>query len=200
MAFRDVEREPLPVALDLAPPRLRCIEGDGASDLEPPLAPIRTSLRETPRARQRHAVATIATFLIVAVGMLGSWLVISQAGRDDDSPAPIAARAVPPEVTLADHAPLGLSSVHVPDLAAAGLRLTEVSTQAGDPASLVLHYRDAGKGRVTLGVASAVAEPRSAGATISWRRGGTAYALAGTLPADRLRQLAQSLQDETGQE
>ena len=210
-AFRDVERETLPVALDLAPARLRCIEGD----LDQPLAPLRAPLRETPAARRRTAIATAAALLVVTAGMAGAWLLISQGGRDDAVQG--AAATLPAkldatlEATLADRAttaleagarPAATSLARVPDLTAAGLRLTGVSTQAGEPGTLVLHYRDAGDGRVVLGLAGAPdMAPRQAsslGRTIAWRRGGTAYALAGTVPAERLRQLARSLQDETG--
>ena len=208
-AFRDVESEALPVVLDLAPPRLRCVEGD----LDRPLAPLRAPMREPPAAHRRNAFAGAAALLVVAVGMTGAWL-ISQGRYDEmqrvnltppaDLESMVADRATSALNAAGRTAAPGRSRAHVPDFAADGLRLTDVSTQLGELGSLVLHYRDAGGGRVVLGLASAPdtapTPPASVRGTIAWRRNGTAYALAGTLPAERLRKLARSLRDETGQD
>lgn len=219
-AFRDVERETLPVALDLAPPRLRCI--DGSLDQPKTLPPIYTPARVPPAARPREALVTAATLLVVAVGLAGAWLMIGQGttgqgNREDDAAGATAGATAssPPalEATLAERAASALErggsaadapAVHVPDLAAAGLRLIDVSTQPGAPGALVLRYRDAGDGRVVLGIAGApdasTTQATAVGRTISWRRGGSAYALAGTVPPDRLRRLAQALQNEQGKD
>ena len=200
-SFDEVGREPLPVALNLAPPRLRCVDNDA-------LRPIRSA------GTRRGGIAAAATALVIMVGLAVSWLAIGQGDRDGGSAD---ASAAPADAALADRATSALAgpalaataaplpTLRLPDLTGAGLRLTDVSTLAGDPTTMVLRYRDEGRVRVAIsiarsGVEAGSAAPTALGKALTWRRAGAAFAIAGTLPPERLQAIAASLQDDPGSE
>ena len=207
-AFRDVDRETLPVALDLAPPLLRCIEGDAYRPLRAPRKRADT---------RRNGLAAAATLAVVATGLVGSWLMITQAARDGGAvPQPTlestladrasaALDAAEPAAHAAGASAPGLPTVRLPDLTNTGLTLTSVSSEAAEPASLVLQYRDDGDGRVVVSVSrtaqdAAPTTPSPVGKGLAWRRHKAAFALAGTLPPDKLRAIAAALQADAGQD
>ena len=204
-AFSDIEHEPLPVALNLAPPRLRCV------DTSPPLRPVGRIRGSDTRW---GGVSAAATALVVMVGLAGSWLAFGQADRDGADPAPATSEAVAADratsALAADaSAPLAATAalpiVRLPDLSSAGLRLVDVSTQPGEPATMVLRYREDGPGRVAISVARSTPDfgPTPLGPlgkTVVWRRAGAVFAMTGTLPLERLQAIATSLQDDAGTE
>ncbi len=183
-AFREVSTEMLPVALDLAPPRLRSVDVD------------RLHKGSAPKAPARHGGgAAITAALLITIGLTLSWM----AGSRDDSAAPTAraAGATDGDKTAA------LPSFKIPDLSASGLRLTDVASEAGEPATVVLRYRDGGTGRVALQVARNAPDIgpmplEHAGKSLTWRSQTAAFKLGGTVPAERLRALAAALQAEQG--
>ena len=181
-AFREVPTEALPAALDLAPPRLRSVDVNRAHKTSASKAPVR-----------HGGGAAITAALVITIGLTLSWM----AGFRDDSAAPAHV------ATAADDRTAALPSFHVPDLSATGLRLTDVSSDAVDPASVVLRYRDRGAGRVSLQVARNAPDVgptplEQAGQTMTWRSQTAAFTLDGTIPAARLRAVASALQADQG--
>lgn len=177
-AFREVSTETLPVALDLAPPRLRSVDVDRPHKVGAPA---------------RHGGgAAITAALLITIGLTLSWM----AGSRDDGAAS-AAHAADADRTTA------LPAFRIPDLSASGLRLTDVSSEAGEPATVILRYRDGGAGRVALQVARNAPDIgpmplERAGKSLTWRSQSAAFNLGGTLPAERLRAVAVALQADQG--
>ena len=182
-AFREVPTEALPVALDLAPPRLRSVDVD------------RLHKGSAPSAPARHGGgAAITAALLITIGLTLSWM----AGSRDDGAIPTRAAAATDVDKTAT-----LPSFRIPDLSASGLRLTDVSSQADAPATVVLRYRDGGAGRVALEVARNAPDIgpmplEHAGKTLTWRSQNAAFTLAGTVPPERLRAVAVALQADQG--
>lgn len=208
-AFVDVEKEPLPVSLDLAPPpRLRCISRIESAASKP--APVR-----------RAHIAGLATILLVAAGLGGSWMLLDAAAKDpefanlqlrgtiDETLAGRAAQALdvgasrPPRQAPALAG--ALPTTTIPDLGPSGFSLTSAETEATEPASLVFHYQNAAAERLVISVARAPQDaptmpPTAIGKTYSWHRRDNAFAIAGTVRPDRLRAIAVVLQGDSGDE
>jgi hypothetical protein len=166
----------------------------------------------------------LAAGLIIAAGLGGSWLLLDTGDRDtsarDLGATDIVAAALPLRGTLdtvlaertaravgekrrqmlATGADQALPTTTIPDLSQAGFTLTSAEHDTAAPASLVFHYRNAGDDQLVLSVArtqdSAKTEPTKLGRTYSWHRRDKAYAIAGTVLPDRLREIALSLRDD----
>jgi hypothetical protein len=181
-AFRTVAAEPLPMALDLAPPRLRSIDTNRVNAERPRGAAAATSATKT-RAGGGAAI-------VIAIGLTMSWM----AGSRDDTVVPPAAAS--------DGAAAALPTFKVPDLAKTGLRLTEVASDTDDASTLVLRFRADG-GRVALRVSrnapdiGAMPLERTDKA-LTWRTPTAAFSLTGTLAPERLRAVAVALQADQG--
>jgi hypothetical protein len=184
-AFRTVAAEPLPMALDLAPPRLRSIDTNRVNAERPRGTSAATSASKT----RAGGGAAIAAALVIAIGLTMSWM----ASRDDTLLPPAAA---------SDGAVATLPTFKVPDLSNTGLRLTEVASDADDASTLVLRFRADG-GRVALRVSrnapdiGAMPLERTDKA-LTWRTPTAAFSLTGTLAPERLRAVAVALQADQG--
>ncbi len=206
-SFGDVAREILPVTLDLAPPRLRCVDVDASG----PIAALASG------NRNRAGTTLLATALVVAIGLAGSWLLIDQASRGyipadarlrgslDATLADRAATAIDAGVAGEIQRSAGLPTTRIPDLSAAGFVLTGATTEPTAPASIVFRYRDATNRQVAISVGraprgSVTSAPTLIGNSYTWHRRDAAYALAGTLPSARLREIAVALQSDDGDE
>ncbi len=205
-AFAGVEREALPPTLNLAPlPHLR---------LADPIAPEPDPARSRQNGRM---FAVLATAAVIIAGFAGAWTLSDGASDgiiDAGSRTPIenglASRTVA-ALTSEDDAPRtagytagGLPTTTIPDLSRAGFGLIRAE-MTGPPASLVFHYQNAASDRVVISVVHAATTrsspaPARVGGAWSWRRLDKAYALAGTIPASRLRALAATLRDGEGVE
>ncbi|MCX8254302.1 protein of unknown function [Beijerinckiaceae bacterium RH AL1] len=185
-AFRTVAAEPLPMALDLAPPRLRSIDTTRVNAERPRGTSAATSAAKT----RAGGGAAIAAALVIAIGLTMSWM----AGSRDDTVVPPAAAS--------DGAAATLPTFKVPDLSKTGLRLTEVASDADDASTLVLRFRADG-GRVALRVSrnapdiGAMPLERTDKA-LTWRTPTAAFSLTGTLAPERLRAVAVALQADQG--
>ncbi len=182
-AFREVPTEALPAALDLAPPRLRGVDPDRLQKVGATSAPAR-----------HGSGAAIATALLITIGLTLSWM----AGSRDDA----AATAETAQASTTDAA-LPFPTFRVPDLSKSGWRLADVTSDAADPATLVLRYRDAGGGRVALKIArngpDIGAMPlEQVGGSLTWRSPTAAFTLDGTVAPDRLRAIAAALRTAPG--
>ena len=205
-AFAGVEREPLPPSLNLTPlPHLRLAE---------PIAP------EAEPARSRHngrVFAALATAAIVLAGFAGAWAlrdtssgdVVVDGGSRSAIEEGLAKSAIA-ALAKGNGAPRGnrhpgggsLPTTTIPDLGRSGFDFIRAEA-AVLPASLVFHYENAAAERVVISVARgagmrASPAPARIGGAWSWYRHDKAYALAGTVPAGRLRALATALQGGDG--
>lgn len=213
-AFAEVEREPLPVSLDLTPPpRLLCLPGR-----EPP----RLGQRPSAGARGRVA-AGLATLILMGAGLGGSWILMDSAWKDQESAGPrlrgttdetLASRAVRAldlgarETHDKGHAPAlarALPTSVIPDLGSVGFSLTSAEAEAAEPASLVFRYRNAAAERLVISVARARGDLPAAplarlGETFSWHRHDNVFAIAGTVSPERLRAIAVALQGDADDE
>ena len=187
-AFREVPAETLPVALDLTPPRLRSVDTTRIHSDRPHKG-------SAPRRRSNHGGggAAIAAALVITIGLTMSWMAASR----DDALAPAGARG-----SLDGDRTGGLPSFRVPDLSATGLRLTDVSSEAADPSTVVLRYLGGGA-RVALRVARNAPDIgpmplERAGTTLTWRSPSVAFSLSGSVAPERLRAIAVALQASQG--
>ena len=208
-AFAGIERETIPPALDLA----RAPHLHDLADLAPLSA-------DNPRSsRARRGAATLATLLLATLSLGGMWLMLTAGGREDGALAPlrgtidanVASRATKALAVDARTRPVaqpgadeGLPTTVIPDLSQAGFMLSGAESSAGAPAALLFHYRNANADQLVISVARSPGEtstmPTSLGHALSWHRHDKAYALAGTIGTDRLRDIALSLQEEPGQD
>lgn len=202
-AFRDVDRESLPVCLDLrSPPRLQCIPAvESRLAAEP--------IRDVKSAAPQRGVAALVTSVVVAAGLGVSWLLL-QSGAQSPSvdlrgsvDALLAAQAEQ-AVTAAASAtevvpqPTGtLPAATIPDLTSAGFAFTNAERLPSDPGGLVFHYQASSSERLAITVArsrrSVLDGPVRIGNSFGWRRGENLYAIAGTVPTDRLRDIAETI-------
>ncbi len=210
-AFAGVEREPLPNILNVAPlPYLRV-----ASDSAPPLS------THIPRKRHagsgRHVVAALSVVAVTLAGAAGAWTLRGATGWDGKAEArldgprerELAGRAITALDGFAGAAQRAARNTRnelptraIPDLGRAGFDLVRADA-AQAPASLVFIYEDAFTDRVAISVSHA-AQPNAGGAlarigeAYSWQRRDKVYAIAGTISAGRLRNLAVALQSGDG--
>jgi anti-sigma factor RsiW len=199
-AFAAVEREPLPIALDLTA-RLRTSH----------LADLSQAPSTSERTRSQRSVGWgVAALLILAAGMLGWWIVVNLT----DTPAAVRAPAAS-ETAVAERAIVALNGaaarpsaeetapIDAPDLRESGYNLVGARLVSGEAPTAVFRYRGSGAVRLALSVApSATSEteapPVRIGEAFVWRKAGRVFALAGTLPPARLHALATLLAE--GQE
>ena len=204
-AFAGVEREPVPATLNLAPlPHLRL-----ADPILPEPEPARSR-------RSGRVFAALATAAIILAGLAGAWTLSDTSGGaivDASSHSSIEeglARTAVTALADVDAAPQtvgytaggGLPTTTIPDLSRAGFGLIRAE-MAALPASLVFHYENATADRVVISVTRSASTrssqaPARIGGAWSWHRRDKAYAIAGTLPASRLRALATTLQGGNG--
>ncbi len=203
-AFAEVEGEPLPRALDLrTPPKLHAVPPAG-------LAPAATA--KPPR--WRRIVVSAATMAAVAVGLAGSWYVSSLPA---DGARVLVARSPEAERMLADRTAAALAfgesdtpmaaafaepppTTAIPDLSGAGFTFTGAEARGVSPKSVIFRYRNAVDERVAIGATRAAgddSEPVTRDSGFTWRSRHVAYAIFGTVAADRLRSIADSLDDAT---
>lgn len=210
-AFAGVDREPLPFVLDVtAKPRLQAI---GANDS--PLVDQIGAVRKA-SARRRPVGLAIATILVIAAGLGGTWLVLDSADTDESISAAQLRGSV--DATLATRsaealgqmAPAAVSpdsgaklpSTDIPDLRASGFSFTGAEVTAAEPASILFRYQNAAAERVAVSVARATpndvakAPPVPIGSAYSWHKRDNAFAIAGTLRPARLRAIAVALQND----
>ncbi len=205
-AFDGIAREAIPRVLDIAP----VSSLHGFTDADP------LSLEGTRFEQARKGAATLATLLLVAVGVGGSWLLLASSGRNETvASAPmrgtvdeaVALRAAQgfgvdgaqaPEVTEA------LPTTTIPDLSPAGFTLVGAESNLAAPASLVFRYRNPDAEQIVISVArsqgSASSGPTRVGRTFSWHRRDKVFAIAGTLVPTRLHDIAVALQDNAAQD
>ena len=202
-AFAAVECEPLPRALDLrTPPQLHAV----------PLSELRSPTKAKP-ARWRRVVVGALTMTAVAAGLAGSWYVSSLPADGARIPT---ARLPQVERLLADRtaaalafgeadAPVAVSSAEsppvtsIPDLSTAGFTFTGAEARGVSPKSVIFRYRNAADERVAIGAARAAgdnSEPAQRDNGFTWRSRHVAYAIFGTVAPNRLRSIADAL-DET---
>ena len=204
-AFAEVEREPLPRALDLrTPPKLRSVPPAG-------IALVKTAKP----ARWRGMAVSAATVAAVAIGLAGSWYVSSLPADGVRTPV---ARTPEVERMLADRTAASLAfgepdasvaaafaepppTTAIPDLSNVGFTFTGAEARNVSPRSVIFRYRNAMDERVAIGATRAAGDdseptPRDNGYT--WRSRHVAYAIFGTVAAERLRSIAASLDDATG--
>lgn len=198
-AFSAVEKEPLPVALNLAAPHMHAV---GMGD-----APISAAIEHAPRSR---ALAGMAATLIVLAGLGGLWLMFDTAERDGPAMGPTIGMGLRASIddTLAERADAALDRdttaavvvaqgtlpiTEIPDLSPAGFVFA--SAEASEPDALLFHYRKAAD-RLVVGVSRATrtSSPSRSGRTMGWRHGANAYAVAGTMAPEKLRVIAALLQ------
>ncbi len=213
-AFASVEKEPLPVALNLTAPLLTT----------PPVhtialggLPIKAT--STPAPRFRNA-AGLAAVLIVASGLGGLWLMLETAERNeptsglvfrssiDDSLADQADAALDREIASAAPVAAGLNALpttDIPDLSAAGFAFASAEASPTEPAALLFHYSNAAAERVVVGISRAPRSPGDPvsgaplrnGRTLTWRRGPYSYAIVGTVAPEQLRVIAALVEEST---
>ena len=204
-AFAEVEREPLPRALDLrTPPRLRAV----------PPASIALARTAKP-ARWRGMAVSAATVAAVSIGLAGSWYVSSLPADDMRTPV---ARTLEVERMLADRTAASLAfgepdafvaaafaepppTTAIPDLSYFGFTFTGAEARSVLPRSVIFRYRNAADERVAIGATRAtggdsVPTPRDNG--YIWRSRHIAYAIFGTVASERLHSIAASLDNATG--
>ena len=205
-AFAGIEHETLPPALDLAlAPHLSKV-----ADIAP------LSVDNPRSSRARRGAATLATLLLATLSLGGMWLMLTANENEEGALAPlrgtidanVASRATKALIGDARTRPVtgaddGLPTTAIPDLSQAGFILSGAESSAGAPAALLFHYRNADADQLVISVARSPGEtstmPTSMGRALSWHRHDKAYALAGTIGPDRLRDIALSLQEEPGQ-
>ena len=218
-AFGDIEREPLPASLDLAPPRLHCVPAVRPG----PLLPVNVDQKS---ARNRRIAAGLATLVLMTAGLGGSWFLMGSTGKDQAVAGPKVLGTT--EATLAERVVTALDldvrstprparrqgaslvagnlpTTAIPDLWTAGFSLTSAEADATEPAALVFHYRNGGAEHVVISVArdardGTAAPPARIGATFSWHHRDTTFAIAGTIAPERLRAIAVALQRDDGDE
>ena len=226
-AFRGVDRESVPAALDLQPPA-RVIS----------LAPVRSPLLErtgahasaplmsdVPKSRASAVVVAASTMLVIAGGLAGAWVIAgstpvvlrtaeASSGTVEDvlaqrtanvlvSGKSSAAQSSPSNAPSG--APVAMPTTSIPDLTSIGFTLSGAEAQPVEPASLVFRYRNTADEQIVIGVARAPLEwrkglPDVGRDVVVWRVGGKAYAIGGTLRPERLRAIATSLRDEAIEE
>lgn len=200
-AFAGVEREPLPRALDLGTPQLQAVPLTGVS---PPAEP--------KSARWRHVAATAATLAAVAAGLLGSWYVSSlpaEGARTSVARAPevermlvdrtVAALAFgEPDAAAAPTQSEPPPTTAIPDLSRSGFTFTAAEARGTSPKSVIFRYRNSNDERIAIGATRTTeddSEPTPRDNGFVWRSQHVAYAMFGTVAADRLRAIAMSLTD-----
>ena len=184
-AFREVSTEMLPVALDLAPPRLRSVDVDRLHKSSAPKAPVR-----------HGGGAAITAALLITIGLTLSWM----AGSRDDSAAPIAARRRRDRRRQDGRAAL------VQDPGPVGVGPAAGPTWPPRPASprpwccvIAMAARAASPSRSRANAPDIGPMPlEHAGKSLTWRSQTAAFKLGGTVPAERLRAVAAALQADQG--
>ena len=221
-AFRGIDKEVVPPALDLQPPvRLLCLPPALAARSEAAdVAPLTVVVSDRPKM-WRLAVAGL-TVLVVGGGLFvtarvsgmwpsGHFAMQSKSaellsGTVEDVLAGRTAGAL--AATLESSAPakpVAMPTTSIPDLTSIGFTLSGAKSQVGELVSLVFRYRNAADEQIVIGVARAPGEwrqgvPGAFDDVVVWRVGGKAYAIGGTLRPDRLRAIAASLRDEAIEE
>jgi anti-sigma factor RsiW len=227
--FSEVESEPVPASLGLAPtPRLRCVSSEGQSIAPATASGVAATVGRVAEARRSRARLVALGIATGCVGLTLSWFTLGREpiGADLSSlpslaqgDAMLAARTLDAigraPLLMAASAPgqpnrllRELPMTAIPDLADSGFSFTGAITQPADPAALIYFYENAKADHLVLGIAKArrpdAAEgappaPAQAGRAVTWHAKGRAYALSGTLDIRRLTDIAASLQS-AGQE
>ncbi len=215
-AFAGVEEDPIPASLRLTPLRLRCVD-DARATASAPLAvapaalPRRAAQDDLPiavrgRSRPGYGVATIC-FALVASALAAAWLALNHPAHGVQSTPFAAARdgglVVTPVIDGVDDLREGaareataLPTTTIPDLGSLGFEFAGATMRTAPARAVVFSYQRGPAVRLTVSVSRqepGAARPGSAG-TIGWQRDGRAFALAGTLDADRLAAVAAYLQ------
>ena len=194
-AFTGVDREPIPALLDLAPrTKLHCVAD----------APIVRRPPEMPATRSAM-FPWIAGFGGVAAVSLGClWFASVSAPREsgiadlrgsvDDTLRTRTTRALAETTATA----AALPTTTIPDLTAAGFELVGAESKTSEPVSLMFRYRNAAAERVVISVARSLPAPAQrparVGDVILWHSRANAFAIAGTIKAERLKAIAAALQ------
>ncbi len=217
-AFRGVEREVLPAELDLRSPpaRVYSLPARGASqDAPDSMPPVRASAPGRTAWRRLTVYAVATTVAALCVGSGTAWIV--------GASPPVAEATVQPErdtpdavLALRTLAALGgtsggqgtagsaaLPTTLIPDLTTSGFAFSGAEPQGSEPASIVFRYRNAAAEQVVVGVARVARDDRRgtpsqpAAGVYAWRSGARTFAVAGTLPRERLRAIAVLLKGDT---
>lgn len=204
-AFRDVDKEPLPVSLDLrSPPRLLCIPAVEAALVSEPI-------REINSTAPRRLATGLVTTLVVVAGLGVCWLLLQSGAGSQSSGVGLrgsvdallanqAEQAVATAASATDVVtrPTGaLPTATIPDLTSAGFAFTNAERLSSEPGGLVFHYQAPSSERLAITVArvprSVLDGPVRIGNSFGWRHGENLYAIAGTVSSDRLKDIAESV-------
>ena len=207
--FADVEKEPIPVSLRLAIPKLRCVSDDETLEEAPSSAG-----EAPPSGKGPGTVVLVAGLLLAALGIGGSLLLVDHPAStatgplvlalddDDGLSTPFSISGIKKRLGDAngqDARARMLPTATIPDLGGAGFEFVSATVRHGNPPTLVFHYEDQSAKSLTLRVTRdgdttpAAIRPAPMEHAVSWRQGGRAFSLSGAVDGARLDKIAAML-------